>query len=552
MIVNPQIRGAQGPLFNRAPAIAATIAFLAGAASLVAAATPGPLPEGFSLAAQALAELPNLVRAAAAVALMALSIGLLRRVRMAWGVSLVLAAHGAFAAFIGHDRIVEGAAHLALLGFLVAARQAFFRRSGLRAIRLGRVWLLGASLAVLVAAAGAALWAGHEQGFIDAEWWALVADPMLGRAGRPVALAAGLVALIGFVSLVATRATPALPAPDGSELQSVAAALARAETPRPEAILAFAGDKRFVFDPSGDAFIMYAATGGSLISMGGPVGKRAAWRPALDAFRAEAKRLALRPAVYAAPPELLPDLLDAGFRVEKIGENAVIDLADFSLSGRKREVVRRGRRKLAERRGATFELCAPPHPAKALERLKPVSDKWLALHGGREKAFSLGRFDPAFLDACSIGIVEIEGKPAAFGSLWTTPDKGWAGIDLMRYAPDDAPTNTMDFLLAELMLWAKAEGYAKFDLAMAPLSGLGEGETSPLFARLGRLIYERGERVYNFQGLRRFKQKFDPAWEPRYLAAPGAWSLPVVLAEAAMLTNGGPLKPKDEPEAEAS
>jgi lysylphosphatidylglycerol synthetase-like protein (DUF2156 family) len=59
-----------------------------------------------------------------------------------------------------------------------------------------------------------------------------------------------------------------------------------------------------------------------------------------------------------------------------------------------------------------------------------------------------------------------------------------------------------------------------------------------LFARAGRLVHERGEQFYGFKGLRAFKDKFDPRWEPRYIAAPGAWTLPIVLAEVALLTNG--------------
>ncbi|MEM6912337.1 MAG: phosphatidylglycerol lysyltransferase domain-containing protein, partial [Pseudomonadota bacterium] len=307
---------------------------------------------------------------------------------------------------------------------------------------------------------------------------------------------------------------------------------------RPDNLLALSGDKSFCFDKDQKAAVAFAEIGGARIAMGAPIGPRAQWKQVLEAFRKEAEADAARPAIYAAPPDLLPDLLDLGFKVEKIGENAILDLPSFSLSGRKREVIRRGRRKLAERAGATFRMALPPHDDALLESLEPTSKAWLAANGGREKAFSLGRFDPSFLANCPIGIVEIEGKPMAFGTLFITPDKSWAGIDLMRYDPENQVTNTMDFLLVELILWAQSESYRQFDLAMAPLSGLVEAEYAPLFARIGRLIFERGERIYNFQGLRRFKQKFDPVWEPRYIAVPGYWSVPVVLAKAALLTNG--------------
>jgi len=283
---------------------------------------------------------------------------------------------------------------------------------------------------------------------------------------------------------------------------------------------------------------MYAASSNMLIAMGQPVGRTEEFGNLISEFSKLASAQGMPAILYATPPECLPHLLEQNFRVEKIGENAVLDLSKFSLAGRKRETLRRGRRKLAERKNATFELSLPPHKPELLKRLQPVSDAWLAAVGGKEKSFSLGRFDFDFLAYCPIGIVALQGKTVAFGTLSVLPDKTWAGIDLMRYHPDHAVTNTMDFLLVELILWCQREGYQKFDLSMAPLSGLDvPEETRPLFARIGHLIFTHGERFYNFQGLRRFKQKFDPVWEPRYIAAPARWLLPLGLAQAARLTN---------------
>ena len=79
----------------------------------------------------------------------------------------------------------------------------------------------------------------------------------------------------------------------------------------------------------------------------------------------------------------------------------------------------------------------------------------------------------------------------------------------------------MDYLFVQLMLWGKAQGYGRFDLGMAPLSGLQERQLAPLWTRAGALLFTHGEKLYNFEGLRRYKEKFKPVWEPRYLAAPG-------------------------------
>ena len=98
----------------------------------------------------------------------------------------------------------------------------------------------------------------------------------------------------------------------------------------------------------------------------------------------------------------------------------------------------------------------------------------------------------------------------------------------------------MDFLFVELMLWGKTQGYGPFDLGMAPLVGLrAAAQLAPLWTRLGALLFRHGEHFYNFQGLRRYKEKFDPVWEPRYLAAPGGLALPRVLTDVTLLVSGG-------------
>ena len=89
------------------------------------------------------------------------------------------------------------------------------------------------------------------------------------------------------------------------------------------------------------------------------------------------------------------------------------------------------------------------------------------------------------------------------------------------------------------MLWGRAEGYRWFSLGMAPLSGFEHRRLAPLWNRLGALLFRHGENFYNFQGLRAFKDKFDPVWEPRYLASPGGLAVPFVLTDVAALISGG-------------
>lgn len=525
-------------IFDHAPRLLGLLTFLIGTAALVSAAFPGAPGVEKPFIQALMSEVPKITSTLGGLALMVLSIGLSRRLRTAWIFALIVSVHGAIATLTMKPRPIEAVMYLGLVLLLIRAKKAFYRRSALLSVKIPRAWFLAAFLSVAIAGFVSLLWMSHQKGFVEASFLDLVFDPILGVAGRPVAFALIVLAFFAFFLLVASPARAPLALPGAEDMARVRSLLEKADAPRPDNVLAFSGDKSFCFNQDQTAAIAFAEIGGARIAMGAPIGPKTEWKAVLEAFRKNAEADAARPAIYAAPPDLLPDLLDLGFKVEKIGENAILDLPNFTLSGRKREVIRRGRRKLAERAGATFRMSLPPHDDGLLKSLEPTSAAWLKANGGREKAFSLGRFDPAFLVNCPIGIVEIEDQPVAFGTLFVTPDKSWAGIDLMRYDPEKQVTNTMDFLFVELILWAQNEGYKGFDLAMAPLSGLVEAEYAPLFARIGRLIFERGERIYNFQGLRRFKQKFAPTWEPRYIAVPSYWSVPVVLAKAALLTNG--------------
>jgi phosphatidylglycerol lysyltransferase len=97
----------------------------------------------------------------------------------------------------------------------------------------------------------------------------------------------------------------------------------------------------------------------------------------------------------------------------------------------------------------------------------------------------------------------------------------------------------MDYLFTEIMTWGKAQGYHHFNLGMAPLSGFSTHPLAPLWSKIAARIFHRGGNFYNFRGLRDYKNKFGPSWEPRYIAVPSTWSLPTVLLDATSLIGGG-------------
>jgi phosphatidylglycerol lysyltransferase len=97
----------------------------------------------------------------------------------------------------------------------------------------------------------------------------------------------------------------------------------------------------------------------------------------------------------------------------------------------------------------------------------------------------------------------------------------------------------MDFLFVELLNWGREQGYVAFEFGMAPLAGLEDRPLAPIMSRVGRLLFERGEEIYNFRGVHRFKDKYDPVWQPRYIAAPNKWAIPILVADVGLLSSGG-------------
>ena len=212
-------------------------------------------------------------------------------------------------------------------------------------------------------------------------------------------------------------------------------------------------------------------------------------------------------------------------------------LDTFSIEGRKRGNLRRAWRKAAEE-GATFEILQGESLGPVLPQLQAISDQWLAHHAGGEKSFTMGCFSSHYIAEFPVAVVREFGVPVAFATLWTTAAKTSFSMDLMRYA-DTAPKNIMDYLFVELIAWGREQGYEAFEFGMAPLSGLEDRPLAPIMSRVGNLLFERGEEIYNFQGVRRYKDKYDPLWQPRYIAGPHKWLVPMLMADVGLLASGG-------------
>jgi len=544
------------------PQIFAVAVFASGALTLISAVTPefeDRLTILDGLVAPILIDLSHFAASIVGFLLILLAAGLWRRRRGAYWTALFgLGAGAVFSLLKGLDW--EEAAILAVVAaLLIPCRSAFNRRSRLvEPLRPG--WL-----ALLVVSVVAAVWLGffayRDVAYTDELWWSFLTDRQASGFLRAAAILAVMTLGMAAVSLLSAPGSGRRRLANADDRTHALDVLARAERATPEAWLAALGDKTLLFSPSGLSVLAYRVRGRRWIAMGEPAGLKSERLDLLWAFAELADSYGGAAVFYSVGEALLADLATMGLAVRKVGETAVVPVAAFSLEGKPKQNLRTAVNR-AEREGASFEVLPPGSASGIAVELKAVSDAWLEAHNGSEKAFSLGRFDPTYLDLTPLAVVRQTpldadgqatgaGRIVAFANL--LPGAGEprdVAIDLMRHRPD-APPGVMDYLFIRAIQWAGQQGFDGFDLGMAPLAGLDDRRLAPVFARVGALVFEEGGALYGFQGLRAYKSKFAPEWRPRFIAAPASTPLALALLDVALLTSGGwpGLVGLDEPKA---
>ena len=533
-------RGVSTPLVRAASALAplllSAFTFVSGVVLLVSGATPAtedatahlrqfvPLPA---------VEAAHFLASVIGLALLFVARGMLLRLDVAWWAGLVLAL-ASLLLCLPKGIAVSEAVLLGLLALSLAlSHRHFNRRAALLSLAFSRGWL-AAVLAVVLAVAALLVFVYQDTAYVDRVWWRFEFDGHAPRSLRAMVAVALLTLCVALAHLL-HRAPPALPRPGAAELALAQAVVMAQESAG--AGLALMGDKCLMFSESGRAFLMFSRRGRSWVALYDPVGPREEWSELVWRFVELAGESGGRAAFYQVRPQALPVYLDAGLRVYKLGECATVELAGFSLEGKRRANLRHGVAR-AQRDGLSFEWLPAGAAGPVFEALQAVSDDWLGRQDTAEKAFSLGAFHRDYVMRQPVALVRHEGRIVAFATMLVTDRSAEAAVDLMRQR-GDAPKTTMDFLFTQIILQLREQGVARFNLGMVPLSGMASHRLAPRWQRLGRLLFNHGENFYNFQGLRSFKEKFDPVWEPRYLAAPGGLSPLLVLSDTAALIAGG-------------
>ncbi len=508
-----------------------------GMVDLLAAARIGPVPRagvlGVDYAVAALVGARYVLLAAGLTAVMTVR-GLLQGKRAAWWVALAAAVASLPGHPITHTDAAGQAVALAALVTLLGWRRVFVARADPALARRGVAMLVAGELAVFGYAAAGLYQLDTElrhprtlaSALPDAARLLFLLpvhlEPMT-RHGQAfvdsVRVAALIVACVGLSRLIAAVVGRPGHAADRAEVTR----LLRRHGRTGLAHFHLLDDKNWVISSDHNAFVGYTVVGTTAVALGEPVGDPRSCRVAALEFLQLCALNGWTPVFHQVSEPGRALLESLGMKALHIGEEAIVDVRTWSAQGREYKSLRSALRRCQR---AGYRVIDLPHPVDdpTLAQLKEVSDAWLAAGGHRERTFTLGRFDADYLRGTPIvAVIDAEGTVQAFANLLPSYQSPDGSFDLMRRRPD-AVNGVMDFLFVGLIERFRTAGYTGMNLGLAPLSGAGTG--SSLADRVIRTLYQHGGAAFNFAGLRAFKEKWQPRWEPRYLTYLAETDLP--------------------------
>ncbi|MFJ6075854.1 phosphatidylglycerol lysyltransferase domain-containing protein [Streptomyces sp. NPDC093065] len=495
----------------------------------------------------------------AGVLLLLLAHGLKRRKRRAWRAAVALLPLGAVAQFSYRHSLIGVLISLALLVPLLRHRAEFAAlpdpRSRWRALANFVLMSAGSVLLGLLV--------------VNAHPHRMLGDPSLadrithvlyglfgvegpvdyrGNTSWTVAFSLGALGLLTAITTIYLAFRPEHPAARLTEDDEtrLRALLARHGGRDSLGHFALRRDKAVVFSPSGKAAVTYRVVSGVMLASGDPIGDVEAWPGAIERFMDEARAHSWTPAVMGCS-ETGGEVWtrETGLDALELGDEAVVDVADFSLAGRAMRNVRQMVKRI-ERAGYETRVRRVADLSDAeLDRVRRAADAWRGTDTERGFSMALGRVgDPADGDCLIATAHKQDAEPGEYGDLkavlhfvpWGTDG---ASLDLMRR--DRAADPGMNELLIVAALQAAPKlgiarvslNFAMFRAALARGEKIGAGPV--LRAWRGLLVFL--SRWFQIESLYKFNAKFRPRWEPRFVVYRRSADLPRI-GFAAMQAEG--------------
>jgi lysyl-tRNA synthetase class 2 len=546
---------------RRVPNVLAALTALFGLLTLVSALAPAQrdrvhelsmlIPEPASATATALT-------AAAGVLLLQLARGLRRRKRRAWRAAVaVVGLLAALHVLKGLD-VEEATLALVLLAVLIATRGEFRAKGDpttrLLALQVGL--LLGFSGVI----SGLVLIALYHRKLVDhPSFWARVEHVVVGLVGvsgplhfrgeRASDVVTGTLLAFGLLTAFVTSYLILRPPEPRAVLtkcdeHKLRELLTRHGCRNSLGYFALRRDKSVVWSPTGKAAISFRVVTGVALASGDPLGDPEAWPGAIEVFLDLAREHAWTPAVIACGEVGGVAWRRVGFDALELGDEAVVEVADFTLDGRPMRNVRQMVNRV-ERAGYVAQV----RRLRDLDRsevaqLRSAAQAWRGAHTERGFSMALGRFGDSDDGDCIVVTAYQGGQLRALLNFVPWGAEGLS-LDLMR-RDRSADPGLNEFLIVQLLQAAPELGvcrvslnFAAFRSALERGERLGAGPVTRLWSRL--LIFV--SRWWQIESLYRFNAKFRPIWEPRFICFPATRDLPRI-AVAALEAEAFLLRPR--------
>jgi phosphatidylglycerol lysyltransferase len=523
-----------GWLAPAAPTVLAGCSFIGGAVLLFSHAMPETAMRLQLISAVLrlpVIEASHFVGSVVGVFLLLLSSQLQRRSHAAWLIALLLFFLGSIAELLNGLKWEQAVLLLLFWFVLLASRSEFYQRSALVAEPFTPGWLLAVGVVL-----GSALWLGlfsyKRVAYGDELWWQFALYDDASRFLR-ASVAVAVIAFAGAaVRLLAAAASQSgLAGRDALER----AAEVVAQSPEARANLALLGDKRILFHPAGDGFVMFGIVRRSWVVLGDPIGPFERWRDLLSQLATEATGQGGWPVFFGLSEAAAKICSRLGFAVRRVGDQAIVPLEQFAIDKLSPE-LQEVRRQVGSH-GCRFEVVAPEAVPALIPKLLRVYADWLRGKPPRQRGFLGSALHVDYVARFPVGVVRSGDRILAFTSLVGSAGKAELSVEFVRYIAT-APTGILDFVLVEAVLWAKGQHYQTVNLGLAPPRGLGRRDTVSRWNRFGAQLYRHGEHYSDFNELRRAKARFGPRWDPRFVSSRPGLPLARAIPDMAKLVAG--------------
>ncbi len=496
------------------------------------------LPVRASVAAGALVALAGL-------ALVAIGRGILRGQRRAWRVAVAILGGTILLHILAGADIEESLVATGVLVFLLVNRKEFQAASDWTSMRSALLTLGIGAIGIGVATVGFLELVAHvDHGSSTLSWWAtswavaerfvgIQTEPLPHRIDRflaPALLVIGI-SLVAVTLYLLTRPVVDRRLTSGRAAELRARDIVKRHGSTTLDYFALRTDKQWFFHR--DSVVAYAVYGGVCLISPDPIGPRNERDQVWEAFRSFADAHGWTTAVMGAGEEWLPAYRESGMHDIYLGDEAVVQLQQFSLAGKHMKGLRQAHNRIAKY-GYTATFHDPAHLDPALiDELTGLMR--LSRQGEHERGFSmmLGRiFDPRDSDLLLVVVRDPEGLPAAMCQFVPATGINGYSLDLMRRDPGEHPNGLLDFALCSTIEHLAGRGFDGLSLNFAAMRSTLAGERGDgTVQRAERWFLKRLSSFAQIESLWKFNAKYEPEWLPRYVVFDTAEHLvPVIVA----------------------